>query len=431
MEKQKLFSSIRRLSRRTAAAAAALSFAALGAVGYYSKTLPDKFTVDKSSDFTLSTVLPVRAVSVQKELSANTGLFYGEAGIIPDGCPTSEELMLFGSIPIKEVTKETVERPMLAVSGQAFGIKLVTDGVMIIDMKSSGGSCPAKDCGLEIGDVIETVDGESVYTNERLSELIKASGGEDMELRCRRNEEEFTVTLTPELSEGSYRAGMWVRDSSAGIGIMTFIDPETGSFAGLGHPICDSDTHEALPLSKGTVSGVVINGCTKSIKGEPGQLIGEFDGEGDDGELLLNCDGGVYGTLYDAEDIYGCDYELYPLGFSQEVHEGDAYIISQIDGGEPQEFSVTIEKISSAGSEHDMIISVTDEELISETGGIVQGMSGSPIIQDGRLIGAVTHVFVDDPECGYAIFAEKMYNYSLEAIRTEKNSGAVMSGAAG
>lgn len=389
-----------KLSRCVAAVTGAVCAVLMTAVSYYSGTLPDSFVSEYGTHLEIDTAVPITAVELRRSRAV-----YNEENTLSGRELT---LKLFGSVPIKEVREDEVKRPMLAAGGQAFGIRLVTDGVMIIDLKKINGRCPAKESGLRIGDVIETLNGERVASNARVSEIIRASGGEECSIEYRRGEKRASCTLYPVYSEGSYRAGMWVRDSSAGIGTVSFIDPAAGVFAGLGHAICDADTHEPLPLSKGSVSEVTISGCKKSRKGEPGQLMGEFVGE-ETGELLKNCGGGVYGVLYDIPD----PQTLYPLGFAHEVHEGEATMIAQIDEGKPQSFSIEIEKLSGAESGHDMIIKVTDEELISKTGGIVQGMSGSPIIQDGRLVGAVTHVFVDDPLGGYGIFAQTMYEYAL------------------
>lgn len=408
MQYRKIFT---RLSQSAAAVTAAVCAAVMTSVGYYKAALPDSYCCAYGSEPKFDTALPVTA----EELAESRAAYTDVNGIGRESRGLS--LKLFGSVPIKEVKQTSMDRPMLAVSGRAFGIRLVTDGVMIIDMKKIGGSCPAKESGLKVGDVIESINGERVSTNSRVSEIIRESGGEECEIKYRRGERELECTLKPTLCEGSYRAGMWVRDSSAGIGTMTFIDTETLAFAGLGHAICDSDTHEQLPLSKGSVSEVKINGCNKGEKGAPGQLLGEFCGA-ETGELTLNCGGGVYGRLYSAAE----DCVTYPLAFSHEVREGHAYIYAQIDGGEPEKYDITIEKLSPDDSEHDMVIKVTDSELISRTGGIVQGMSGSPIIQDGRLVGAVTHVFIDDPLEGYGIFAETMYRYAKDAVSGEEET---------
>ena len=270
----------RNIFGRLAQSAAAVCAAVMTTVGYYSAALPDSYTCAYGSEITANTVLPITAQELAESRAAFKNVSAGGAG----RSSKNVSLRLFGSVPIKDVKEETVDRPTLAAGGSAFGIRLVTDGVMIIDMKSVSGKCPAKDAGLKIGDVIEAVNGERVSTNDRVSEIIKCSGGKKCTVRYRRGGKEHEVSIKPVLSEGSYRAGMWVRDSSAGIGTMTFFDPETLAFAGLGHAICDSDTHEPLPLSEGSISDVKVNGCKKSEKGEPGQLVGEFTG-GETGSL--------------------------------------------------------------------------------------------------------------------------------------------------
>ncbi len=205
---------------------------------------------------------------------------------------------------------------------------------------------------------------------------------------------------------------MWVRDSIAGIGTMTFIDADTGEFAGLGHPICDSDTHELIPIHSGEAVSVVITEARRGESGIPGELHGRFTRQPIYGTLTENCESGVYGRLTDfaLQQLCGGG-ESYKMGYRQEITEGEAYILSTVAGKEPKKYSAVIEEIdyNSRETSKNMVIRITDEELITEAGGIVQGMSGSPIIQNDKIIGAVTHVFVADPTRGYAIFAENMY----------------------
>lgn len=391
----------RKAIRLAAAATGVLCAAVITAAGVAAARLPDSFTAEQGSTITVGTVFPV---TERKSGTVETSACGTEGRQVT--------LELFGSVPVKDVTKKTIKRPRLIAGGQAFGIKLVTDGVMVIDLKYMSGVCPAKEAGLRIGDVIETINGETVRSNSRIAEIIKSSGGSECRIEYRRGNESLECMLKPVFSSGSYRAGMWVRDSSAGIGTLTFIDPETLAFAGLGHSICDPDTREPLPLSQGTAADVRIDGVTRSAKGEPGQLLGEFDGD-DLGDLTLNCEAGVCGVMYGGSLPENA--AVYPLGFSHEVHKGAAYMIAQIDGGEPQRFDITIESVFPDSSGHDLVIHTDDKRLIEQAGGIVQGMSGSPIIQDGRLIGAVTHVFVDDPCGGYGIFADKMYAFADES----------------
>ena len=205
---------------------------------------------------------------------------------------------------------------------------------------------------------------------------------------------------------------MWVRDSSAGIGTVTFYDESTGLFGGLGHPVCDVDTGGILPLSSGDVVDVNITGVRKSTEGNAGELQGIFVSDKACGTLYTNNQYGVFGALKNCPS----PYSPIPMGLKQEIQLGEASILTTIDGDKPQEYSISIEKIDyrSDNSNKNMVIKITDEKLLSLTGGIVQGMSGSPIIQNGKLIGAVTHVFVNEPTKGYAIFCENMYEYGCK-----------------
>ena len=335
---------------------------------------------------------------------------------------TKNMLMLFGAVPVKEVESKTMERPMLYPCGQPFGIKLLTEGVMVVDLQKVDTSSPAKDCGIREGDVIVSIDGEKVKSNADVAKIIRSSNGEACSVRIKRGSNDLTFKLCPRLESGSYKAGMWVRDSSAGIGTLTFYDPENGTFGGLGHPVCDADTKEPLPLSAGTVGEINLTGFNKSRSGCPGQLLGEFANSASTGDILKNCESGVFGTL----NANPCpNAKEFPLGFRQEIHPGKAKILSSIDNDGPKEYEISIEQINlSDSAEHDLVIKITDKTLLEKTGGILQGMSGSPIIQDGRLVGAVTHVFIEDTAKGYGIFADEMYSKTSEfAESTIENAG--------
>lgn len=240
------------------------------------------------------------------------------------------------------------------------------------------------------------------------------SSGDTVTLDIKRGDSEITAELQPAYSKKAeaWKGGMWVRDSIAGIGTMTFIDADTGAFAGLGHPICDADTKEIIPIQSGEAVSVVITETQRGESGIPGELHGRFTKQPIYGTLTDNCESGVYGMLTDFARQQMCSGgEAYKMGYRQDITEGEAYILSTVSGKEPKKYSVVIESIdyNSRETSKNMVIRITDEELISSAGGIVQGMSGSPIIQNDKLIGAVTHVFVADPTRGYAIFAENMY----------------------
>ncbi len=395
---------MRRFFHAAAVFTGACALSVLGLIGFYGHSLPSSFTIPDSRGLAVDSLFTVTSRTTDRS-EEQDNVEQTSTGI-------SRTLMLFDAFPIKNISTSIIGRPELVPCGEPFGIKLMTDGVMVIGLEDIGSSCPASECGIMVGDVITGIDGQTVTTNKRVSEIIGGSGGRPCSVSFSRGGSERTATLIPVYSAGSYKAGMWVRDSSAGIGTVTFCDPDDLSFAGLGHPICDADTKLPLPISHGTVGDVAITGCTRSEHGEPGQLLGEFTSSEPAGSITANISEGVFGTL----DTMPSREKALPLGFKQEVRRGSAEILSTLSGSTPERFTIEIENIDlSDSAAHDMIVHVTDERLLSEAGGIVQGMSGSPIIQDGRLVGAVTHVFVDDPTRGYAIFAEDMYLASISA----------------
>ena len=230
------------------------------------------------------------------------------------------------------------------------------------------------------------------------------------------------VTAVKSVSEERYKLGAWVRDSSAGIGTLTFYDPGSGIFGGLGHAVCDIDTGEILPLQSGEVVPVNISGVVRGEVGEPGELRGSFAKGSVLGTLAQNGETGVYGQMRG----FLTNQEAMSVAMKQEVHTGSAQIITTIDSGGYQYYDVQIEKVhfNDGSPTRNLIVRITDETLLEKTGGIVQGMSGSPIIQDGKLVGAVTHVFVNDPTRGYGIFAENMLKTAASVSEDLQNPAA-------
>lgn len=318
-------------------------------------------------------------------------------------------VMLFNIFPVKNTKVSVSERKYVVPGGSIFGIRLYTKGVMIVKIEGvktkSGTENPGIKAGLRQGDMIISADGKKITDNNSLSEYIASSKGKTIKMNVKRGGKTFSVDFTPVLSEdNTYKGGLWIRDSTAGIGTMTYYDRENGIFAGLGHAICDVDTGECMPISGGDAVDAVIKGCYKGTEGTPGELCGVFNGK-TLGRLYINGSTGVYGVL----DTFDSTEEIIPVALPSEVTKGKAQIICTVDDAPAQYYDIEITKIYKTTSDNrNMIIKVTDEKLISKTGGIVQGMSGSPIIQNGMLVGAVTHVFIDNAAEGYGIFAENM-----------------------
>lgn len=324
----------------------------------------------------------------------------------------SADVSLFGIIPVVNVNAEKGERKYVYVSGDIIGISLYTDGLLIVGIEdvltSEGSVSPATECGLQKGDIITQVNDEKVMSVADFSHYIANSNGKAVSITAIRGSKTIYFSLTPVFceSESKYRCGVWLRDSTAGIGTMTFVEPETGVFAALGHSICDSETQSVLPVGNGDILTATVTGITKGEKGVTGQLMGTF-ADKILGKLIENNEYGVYGAFTQADEF---PQELLPVATQTEIKAGDAQIMCNIDGAGVKHYDIEIEKISYSAEKQtrSMVIEITDTELLDTTGGIVQGMSGSPIIQDGMLIGAVTHVFLNEPTRGYAIFAETM-----------------------
>lgn len=383
----------------------ALSVAVFSGVVYYDATLSDSYYVAKGTSLTLSgnSVLQCKpngsSLTVGKSNSASVGAH-------------ETTVSLFGLFPIKTVSVTETEETEVVVLGTPFGLKIFTEGVLVVgysDVDTENGTKnPALEAGVKTGDIILKINGEDVTENSDVQSIITKSQGKTCELELKRDGNTFSVTLTPVLSvtDKVYKMGLWVRDSSAGIGTLTFYSPTLKVAAGLGHGICDTDTGELIPFDSGQFVKAEIVGIKKSSGKVTGELQGVFSG-GDIAQLAGNEITGVYGC--DCSEITDGE-SVMPIALKQEVKTGKACILTTVDDNEPCLYECEIEKVyhNDSAKIKNMVIKITDEELLAKTGGIVQGMSGSPIIQNGKLVGAVTHVFVNDPTRGYGIFAENM-----------------------
>ncbi len=303
----------------------------------------------------------------------------------------------------ESVNLEDIE---LYPGGMPFGVKMTTKGLCIVKFASS--NAPAIKAGLKIGDLIIKVNGKEINSIEDFSKLVNKLGSEAISMSVIRDGKEYNFKVVPEYSkdDGSYKTGIWVKDSTAGIGTVTFINPVNNSFGGLGHGICSSCNGNLVSFSKGTVLDVSINGVIKGRAGAAGELKGNFNAK-KLGTLITNSSQGVFGILSDG--CYSSPEGKMKICPKDEVKEGDAYIWCTLDNGKPQKYSVSICDIdtSSTGAKS-FKVKITDKRLLEKAGGIVQGMSGSPIIQNGRIVGAITHVLINDPTQGYGIFIENM-----------------------
>ena len=303
---------------------------------------------------------------------------------------------------------------LLVPIGQTVGVTMNMKGITVVDIadiESCDGSflAPAKQGGIRVGDFIESVNGKLVSSVKDFEELI-ANSEDEVEIVVRRDDKKKTFSVKPVLSsqDNKYRLGVWVKDAVSGIGTITYLNPETGEFGGLGHGIAENENGDVIEISDGEVLDARVVSIQKGGKGQPGELVGIFTEEDEVlGHISENTAVGIKGEV--SGNCFEQICEAMPVAKREEVKTGKAEIVSNIEEGKIEKFEVEIQKINrDTDNPKGMVIKVTDKKLLEKTGGIVQGMSGSPIIQNGKLIGAVTHVFVNDPTRGYGIFIENM-----------------------
>ena len=372
-------------------------------------SLPDALTLTSGQKFVVQTGLPMLAASDGGAVSVLASQDERVTISAEAGGQTSVTFSLLGLIPVHETRVNVVEERTLIPGGQAVGVALKTRGVLVV-------SDAAKGRALRAGDVILSAAGKNVESTKALSEQVGTAQTDTVRLEVLRGGQTITVDAQaePDPSDGRRKLGVWVRDSTAGVGTLTYIDPANQAYGALGHAIVDADTGRLLAAREGAILHASIVGVTKGQSGKAGELKGNFLKAGEQiGSLMENCEYGIYGVLDDMPENL-----LYPQGLRagarSAVHTGTASIIATVDADGPQEYGVEIVRCfaQSEPSQKGMILRVTDERLLEKTGGIVQGMSGSPILQDGRIIGAVTHVYLSDATQGYGMYIEWMLEKS-------------------
>ena len=327
-------------------------------------------------------------------------------------------MIFFSSVPCAHA--QGAETEYLVPLGMTAGIKMISEGVIIVGISEvetdSGGKSPAKSAGLCIGDVITEINSQKINSAQTLRDAVNRGG--EMTLKYVRGGEECITTIVPaKETGGQWKLGVWARDSIAGIGTLTYYDPDTGAFGALGHGISDTGTASLMPLASGSLVKSSVSSVRRGEAGSPGELRGEFDINCEYGVLFTNTEHGIFGTL----DFSALTTSAQALEVArpEEVKEGKATILSNVEGNKVEEYEIEIKKVysDSSHSPRDMTIEVTDSRLIELTGGIVQGMSGSPIIQDGKFVGAVTHVLINSPTQGYGIFLQNMMDDEAEMLK--------------
>ncbi len=405
------------------AAAAGLFFAG-GIWLCVSWLLPDTLTLTEGEAQSIQLRLPVTA-KVEEETAAvleitsqaalpveATSVFSFTAEPVSAGT-AKVTFYLFDSLPIKTVEANVLPQKELVAVGKTVGVTMDTDGLLVLGtgsvITSSGqAEYPCKDV-LQAGDLLLAANGIALENKEQLTELIADGQGKEITFSVDRNGTEKEICVTPVFSgaDQGYKIGAWIRDSIQGIGTVTYYDPQTNAFGALGHGVYDVDTGDLMVIKGGRLTSSVVTEVKKGVAGEPGELTGSLDLSTTLGKISSNTEWGIYGEGEQSELFAG---ESYPVAAESQIHEGEAEIISCVDGDVPKHYQIMIQDVNvySKDKSKALQIEITDEALLQKTGGIVQGMSGSPIVQDGKIIGALTHVLVNDPTRGYGISIQTM-----------------------
>ena len=324
-------------------------------------------------------------------------------------------LNLFGTIPVKEVNVNVIPKTMVVPLGNAIGMKLYTKGVLVVGMSQietdkNEKKKPYENSGIEQGDTILEINNNIVGNTEELIKEVENSKGNTINIKYLRDDKTMQTDITPVKSKNTYKIGLWVRDAAAGVGTLTFYEPSTNLFMALGHGISDIDTEEIVNIANGELVTANIVSITKGRKGYPGEIRGTIDEGKTIGTIYKNTNFGVYGMVKNKNYLEADLTQEMEVAPRNEIKEGKAQIICQLENSAKKKYDIEIEKVYINNNQNNksMLIKITDKELLEKTGGIIQGMSGAPIIQEGKFVGAVTNVLVNDPTQGYGVFADIM-----------------------
>ena len=381
--------------------------------------IPDKITIFEGENISLKTIfgITVDAKNEVLETAANTG----EKTIHKVGSE-SLSVSLFDKLFLKSVDVSVLPRTTVIPVGNIAGVKLYTNGVLVVGMSEIEGEDsktykPYENTGIEEGDTIVKINDNLVNSTDDLIEKVNMSNGEKVEIEYIHDEETKECSITPiKTSKEEYKLGLWVRDSAAGVGTVTFYEPSTQSFGALGHGITDIDTGDLLNIASGEFVTAKVLNIKKGEDGNPGKIQGTVEEQETIGEITKNTEFGIYGKIQDVSSLNIDMSKEMEVAMREEIKTGKATILCSLDNQTVKEYEIEITKIYRDNNYNNksMEIKVTDDELIEKTGGIIQGMSGSPIIQNGKFVGAVTHVLVNSSTEGYAIFGDLMLKQSKE-----------------
>ena len=384
--------------------------------------IPDEITIFEGENLSLKTIFGIALHSEDEvlEVSSNSG----EKTINKIGNETLS-VSLFDKLFIKSVDVSVLPRTTVIPVGNIAGVKLYTNGVLVVGMSEIEGEDsktykPYENTGIEEGDTIVKINDNEINTTDELIEKVNMSKGEKVEIEYIHDEETKECSITPvKTNEEEYKLGLWVRDSAAGVGTVSFYEPDTHIFGALGHGITDIDTGDLLNIAEGEFVKTKILDIKKGEDGNPGKIQGTVEEQETIGEISKNTEFGIYGKIKDISSLNIDTSKEMEVALRDEIQLGKATILCSLDNQTVGEYEIEITKINKENNYNNksMEIKVTDEKLIEKTGGIIQGMSGSPIIQNGKFVGAITHVLVNSSTEGYAIFGDLMLKQSKEVER--------------
>ena len=382
--------------------------------------IPEELVVFEGEDISMNTLLGIN-IKGENEETLETSSSEGEK--ISENVGTSNlEVSLFDAIKIKDVNVNVIPKTKVIPVGNIAGVKLYTSGVLVVGMSEIEGDDnkkykPYENTGIEEGDTIIKVNDTHINSTDDLIETVNLSKGKDVKVKYIHEEETKECSMTPvKTSNSDYKLGLWVRDSAAGVGTVTFYEPSSKTFGALGHGITDIDTNELINIASGEFITTRILDITKGESGNPGKIQGTVENQTNIGTISKNSRFGIYGKV---DNLSSLDIDVskeMEVALRKEIQTGKATILCSLDNQKPQEYEIEIEKIFKENNydNKSMLIKITDERLLEKTGGIIQGMSGSPIIQNGKFVGAVTHVLVNNPQEGYAVFGDIMLKQAKE-----------------
>lgn len=375
-------------------------------------SIPDSIILLQGENLKIDTILGLKIQYNEESIEASSNINNGISNTIGK----TEVSLKLGNINIKDITVNVIPNKVVIPGGETIGLKLYTNGVLVVGMSEIEGIDnikykPYENSGIEEGDMIVEIGDKNITCTADLIEEVNNSLGDNLEISYIREGNMYCTNIIPtQTNNNEYKLGLWVRDAAAGVGTVTFYEPETGTFAALGHGILDIDTQKIINIASGEVVNSNIIAIKKGEKGKPGEIRGSIDNGETIGEVYSNTRFGIFGRINNITSMKldrTKEIEVLPR---TEVKEGKATIICTLENNKQEEYEIDIQKvfINNNSDNKSMIIKVTDEKLIEKTGGIIQGMSGSPVIQNGKFVGAVTHVMVNDPTIGYAVFADMM-----------------------